>query len=125
MQLLQRDKFLVYLLAVWSACAVMAVAVTGCASNEGSPDLRTLHLPATTDRTLATSTPTPDERTATQRKIAALLFDIALADIDQPNIGANYDYNHFGEDPEPENTCNGYAGGHAGTDVQTDRKSVV
>jgi murein DD-endopeptidase MepM/ murein hydrolase activator NlpD len=96
--------------------AVFTAVLSSCASHSASPDS---HLPAPTAGTLGTSTPTPAERTATQRKIAALLFGIALADIDEPHIGANYDYNHFGEDPEPENTCDGYAGGHAGTDMQT------
>jgi hypothetical protein len=96
--------------------AVFTAVLSSCASHSASPDS---HLTAPTAGTLATSIPTPSERTATQRKIGALLFDIALVDIDQPSIGANYDYNHFGEDPEPENTCDGYAGGHAGTDMQT------
>jgi murein DD-endopeptidase MepM/ murein hydrolase activator NlpD len=106
------------LLAVFrfAVLAVLTAVLSSCASHSASPDS---HLPAPTARTLITSAPTPVERTATQRKIASLLFGIALGDIDKPHIGANYDYNHFGEDPEPENTCDGYAGGHAGTDMQT------
>lgn len=65
--------------------------------------------------------PVPEQtsRSVVQRQIAALLFDIPLADIDEPFVGANYDYNSFGEGPEAETTCTGYAGGHAGTDMQT------
>ena len=48
-----------------------------------------------------------------------MLFAIPPADIDKPQIGTSHAYNNFGEDPEARTTCTGYAGGHAGTDMQT------
>ena len=58
-------------------------------------------------------------RVDVQKQIASLLFNIPLADIDKAIVGANYIYNNFGVGAEAETTCTGYAGGHAGVDIQT------
>lgn len=60
-----------------------------------------------------------DARRHLHQQVGALLFDISLADIDNATTGVNYDYNYFGEGAEVETSCTGYAGGHAGTDLQT------
>ena len=75
-----------------------AAALSACSVNPGNPALSPLEV---------------------RKRIAALLFRIPLADIDKDAVGANYDYNNFGEDAEAAATCTGYAGGHAGTDMQT------
>ena len=89
-----------------SLAAAVAAAMVACASGSGGP----------------AQAPVAEKvvsRSVVQRQIAALLFNIPLADIDKELVGANYDYNNVGEDPEAETTCTGYAGGHAGTDMQT------
>ena len=53
---------------------------------------------------------------STRALIAAHLFDIQLEKIDDPLVGANYDYNYFGQNPSG---VPGYQGGHSGIDFQT------
>ncbi len=60
-----------------------------------------------------------ENRLDVQKKVAAALFNIPVADIDKAAIGANYSYNDFGANAEGELTCAGYAKGHAGVDFQT------
>ena len=57
---------------------------------------------------------------ATRALIASYLFDIPLKKIDEPKIGANYNYNVWGDpSQEKDGQCLGYDDGHSGIDFQT------
>ncbi|MBW6520872.1 MAG: peptidoglycan DD-metalloendopeptidase family protein [Desulfoarculaceae bacterium] len=58
-------------------------------------------------------------RVDVQKNIAALLFNIPLADIDKDKVGAKSTYNGFKESPDPQMVCRGYDDGHAGVDFYT------
>jgi hypothetical protein len=61
----------------------------------------------------------PLNRIDVQRRIAALLLNIRLADIDKPKVGANYNYYNFCAGAAAETMGAGCAGGHTGVDFQT------
>ncbi|WP_284447244.1 M23 family metallopeptidase [Fluviibacter phosphoraccumulans] len=91
-------------------------SLTGCPA---STNFFTQNGIATTTAQAATHLSQTESRVDIQKKIASLLFNIPLADIDKASVGANYSYNDYGANADGESTCAGYANGHAGVDFQT------
>lgn len=90
--------------------------LTGCPT---SSEFFTQNRIATTTTQAASHLAQTESRVDIQKKIASLLFNIPLADIDKASVGANYTYNDYGANAAGESTCAGYANGHAGVDFQT------